>query len=191
MSLGNFGLVNDYHTKEHGILMIMATIVPIPLYSSGTARQFSYSSIMDFPDPMLQGIGDQEIYQSELKDSIIVFGKDSGTFGYTQRYSEAKFMNDEVHGLLRDGQSLSAFALQRSVSGNANVQINSEFIEIPQNYMDQVSAVNASVSEYGGWGEFGINCKLVSPLQPYTIPTLGDPKDTHTEIIDVGGKTIR
>lgn len=191
MSIGNFGLIDDYHTSEHGVLMVMATVVPIPLYSSGTHRQFSYSNIMDFPDPMLQAIGDQEIYQSELKDTVQTFGPDSGTFAYTQRYSEAKFMNDEVHGLLRDGQSLSAFALQRSISGNAIVQINSEFIEIPQDYLDQVTAVNASVSEYGAWGEFGIDCKLVSPLQPYTIPTLGDPKDTHTEIIDVGGKTIR
>lgn len=48
---------------------------------------------------------------SELSASS--FG-DSTVFGYTDRYAEYKYHDDEVHGLLRDGESLQAFALQRS-----------------------------------------------------------------------------
>lgn len=191
MSLGDFGLIDNFHTTEHGVMMVMATIVPMPIYSTGIARQFNYQSIMDFPDPMLQSVGDQEIYNSELKDASPILGPDSGTFGYTQRFSEAKFKLDEVHGLLRDGEDLSVFALQRSFRTNEITQINTDFIEIPQDYLDQVTAADAAVSRFGAWGEFGITCKLVSPLQPYSIPTLGNPEDTHTEIVDVGGKVIR
>jgi hypothetical protein len=145
---------------------------------------------MDFPDAMLAGIGDQEIKVSELADSYTFGGETDATFGYTQRYSEHKFMIDEVHGRLRDGQDLSSFALQRSFRPNTGFQISSQFIQIPKNYLDQVSSVSQEVSKFGAYCDFGFSAKLVSPLSPYSIPTLGDPKDTHTEIIDVGGKRL-
>ena len=102
-------------------------------------------------------------------------------------------MDDEVHGLLRDGQSLSAFALKRSFSGQ-DVVLGSDFLQIPQEFLDQVGAYYGSdesrVNSFGAWCDVFFAYKKVSTLPAYSIPTLGDPKDTHTEVIDNGGKRL-
>lgn len=197
-SVSGFGedsLVNNFTATEHGHIMVIFSLVPEPLYSTGTRRYLTYSNVTDFPDPLLQGVGDQPIYafeveSSELPSRILNDNIDSmAVFGYTQRYSEAKFMNDEVHGKLRDGQNLSAFSLQRSFNDAGN-EISSSFIEIEKNYLDQVSNVKYEVSNYGYWAECYFRYNKIQPLAAYSIPTLGDPKDTHTEIIDNGGSRL-
>lgn len=190
---GEDSLVSNFTASEHGHLVVMFSLVPEVLYSTGTRRYLTYSTVTDFPDPLLQGVGDQPIYSFEVDNSPIpavtstVF--DANTFGYTQRYSEAKFMNDEVHGKLKDGENLFAFALQRSFS-DTNTEIGNDFLQIPRDYLDQVSNVGLSVSEYGYWCESYFRYNKIMPLAAYSIPTLGDPKDTHTEIIDNGGSRL-
>lgn len=189
---GDGGLINNFTATEHGHIIVIFSLVPEPLYSTGTRRYLQYSQITDFPNPMLQGVGDQPIYSYEVDYNVpgVATWNDPDVFGYTQRYSEAKFMNDEVHGLLRDGQNLSAFALQRSVSGDTPSVIGSDFIEIPKDYLDQVCNVGQEVSRYGCWCETYFKYNKIIPLAAYSIPTLGDPRDTHTEIIDLGGKRL-
>lgn len=196
-SVQGFGedtLISEFTATEHGHIVVIFSLVPEPLYSTGTRRYLNYSEITDFPDPLLQGVGDQPIYSYEVDTSAgpnyTTFDESSSIFGYTQRYSEAKYMNDEVHGLLRDGENLAAFALQRSVDGSTPSKIGSDFITIPKDYLDQVSNVTSNVSDYGCWVECYFKYNKVQPLAAYSIPTLGDPKDTHTEIIDNGGKTL-
>lgn len=190
---GEDTLIQEFTATEHGHIIVIFSLVPEPLYSTGTRRYLTYSEVTDFPDPLLQGVGDQPIYSYELDSNpnALPSWLDPDVFGYTQRYSEAKFMNDEVHGLLRDGQSLSAFALQRSIetSGQGSV-IGTQFLEIPKNYLDQVSNVNSEVSKFGCWSECYFNYTKIMPLAAYSIPTLGDPRDTHTEIIDNGGTRL-
>lgn len=193
---GEDTLVSNYTVTEHGHLMVIFSLVPEVLYGSGTRRYLSYKEITDFPDPLLQGVGDQPVYQFEVDGGFFPLEdvEGSGIFGYTQRFAEAKFMNDEVHGLLRDGQNLSAFALQRTIKTDREesngAQIGSDFIEIPKDYLDQVSNVNSEVSQYGCWVECYFRYNKVAPLAAYSIPTLGDPRDTHTEIIDNGGTRL-
>ncbi len=196
-SVQGFGedtLVPTFTATEHGFIMVIFSLVPEPLYSSGTRRYLGYRDVVDFPDPLLQGVGDQPIYSWEVDNSQGPHYNDwydPTIFGYTQRYSEAKYMNDEVHGLLRDGESLQGFALQRFIDGSENAaEISTEFITIPPDYLDQVSNVNAQVSNYGCWAECYFRYNKIQPLAAYSIPTLGDPRDTHTEIIDNGGKRL-
>ncbi len=189
---GDGQLIDNFTATEHGHIMVIFSLVPEPLYSTGTRRYLQYSQITDFPDPLLQGVGDQAIYSYEVDYNVPSEASwaEPDIFGYTQRFSEAKFMNDEVHGLLRDGQDLSAFALQRTVVGETPSVIGSDFIEIPKDYLDQVSNVNSEVSKYGCWSETYFKYNKIQPLAAYSIPTLGDPRDTHTEIIDNGGKRL-
>lgn len=108
-------------------------------------------------------------------------------------------MDDEVHGLLRDGQSLSAFALKRSFGVESDVNLGSQFLQIPQTFLDQVGVWTRSdsgnpdsylVNSFGAWCDVFFAYKKVSTLPAYSIPTLGDMKDTHTEVIDNGGKRL-
>lgn len=186
-------LVKSFEASEFGYLMVIGSVVPDAVYGTGVNRDFFRSKIGDFAFPLLQGIGDQPIYKAELGD----FGvdgntmSDMSTFGYTQRFSEYKFMGDEVHGGLVDGQSLSAFALKRSFGGVPNITLGSDFLQIPVNYLDDVAASSSGLpSDFGAWADIFFQYRKVSVLSAYTIPTLGDPQNTHTEVIDNGGRRL-
>lgn len=188
-SLGGFGngRLGKFHATEHGFVFVMFSLVPQAVYSTGKRRYLDYSVLTDFPDPLLQGVGDQPIYQSELVGASLTDG-DTLIFGYTQRFSEAKFMLDEVHGKLRDGQDLSMFQLQRTFPTAQS--LGTSFVEIPQNYLDQVTYTEASVSDFGCWCQCYFSYSKVQPLASYSLPTLGEPKDTHTKVINNGGTRL-
>lgn len=191
MGVSDSSLVESFKCTEFGFLFVLASIVPDALYSSGQRRYLDYQVVSDFANPILSAVGDQEIKVKELVPDMFDDGLDpEQTFGYTQRYSEYKFMLDEVHGLMRDGSSLEAFALQRSFDGNNQPALTSDFLEIPTNYLDQVTTVASWSSQYGAWANTFFKYKKSSVLPAYSIPTLGDPKDTHTEIVPKGGTRL-
>lgn len=184
------GFLGKFHAKDAGLIMVIFSLVPKATYSTGTRRYLMYSKLADFPEPLLQGTGDQPIYKFELTGEVPPAISQAETFGYTQRYSEAKFLNDEVHGLLSDGQNLDMFQLQRTFVDNNSADLNTNFLEIPQDYLDQVFTADVNVSQYGCWCNCFFDYKKVQPLAAYSLPTLGDPKDTHTVIVDAGGKRL-
>lgn len=191
--VGENSLVDHFTASEHGFIFVMFSIVPRAYYGTGDRRYLRYARQSDFAFPLLSGVGDQEIYLSELSNEGSGSAAYNRVFGYTQRFSEYKYMDDEVHGLLRDGQSLSAFALKRSFIKD-DVALGSDFLQIPQEFLDQVGAYYGSddskVNSFGAWCDVFFAYKKVSTLPAYSIPTLGDPKDTHTEVIDNGGKRL-
>lgn len=181
---GNF--CNNYAVTEAGFLMKIGSLVPQAYYGTGVRRMFNYNDISDIAFPVLAGVGDQPIYGRELTDVYSGVGDDT-VFGYQQRYAEYKFIDDQVHGLLRDGQSLASFALQRSFASVP--ELGSSFLEIPRDYLDQVSATDYKLSQYGCW----VNCyndyRKSSKLPAYSIPTLEDMKG-YTVLVDKSGKYL-
>lgn len=217
---GSGNLIDNFRSTEHGILMVLFSLVPLSYYTTGIRRLYKRSAALDFPWPSLSGIGDQEIYASEVDsrsaalayatpfsavDGETVFAdKDSDvdpnaapvdtTFGYNQRYSEIKSHPDEVHGLLRDGSSLSSFALTRGFifdsSNGVAPQISLSVQQIQRTAMNNVTAVSSDMSNYGCWVDCYHNLRKSSPFSVYDIPTLGEPNDTHKEVIHVGGTRL-
>ncbi len=184
-------IVNNYHVTEHGYFMVLFSLVPQVTYSGGVDRDFHRSVVTDFADGILASIGDQPIDNSELVD---VWGttsnsEGSNTFGYTQRFSEYKFIKDQTHGILSDGNLLSRFALQRSF-GTSAPELGTDFIEIPTNYLDQITAFQVGSSYFGYWANIYNNLKISTPLPAYSIPTLGLQPDTHTELVEKGGNHL-
>lgn len=196
------GHICDFTATEGGIFMILMSVVPEASYGTGSARQWDYDNIFDLPTPQLEGIGDQPIYLGELLNSevkliggslqFVTHDRDR-VFGYTQRFAEAKFMLDETHGLLRDGMSLSAFALKRSFF--TDPALGKEFLTVPINALNEVSAIINDdhqlglnpMSAFGYWFDCYFDVKLVSNLSAYSIPTLENMKG-HTEMVDNGGR---
>lgn len=183
-------LVGKFTAEEHGFLFVMFSLVPKAKYSSGTRRYLAEQSQADIPNPLLQGVGDQPIYDYELTGQPFRNDGTQQVFGYCQRYAHYKFHGDEVHGLLRDGFSLENFSLQRSFSSSEEPVLGNSFLEIPTYYMDQVTAVNGDMSRYGCWVQCGFKFHKSSTLSAYDIPTLGDLKNVHTEVIDNGGRRL-
>lgn len=188
LGVGSFGF-REFTSTEHGYYMILVSLVPKLNYSSGIARDWSYSDISDIPNHMLQNIGDQEIYMSELDADFNPenFFNVFKTFGYIPRFSEHKFMRDEVHGELRDDSTLKHFALQASFS---NPQLGTEFLEIPKNYLDDVMVANTANSKLSCWMSLKFAATLITTLSKQCIPTLDRPHDTHTVEIANGGNRL-
>lgn len=189
---GNGTLVESFEAKEPGYLLVNATLVPRVTYSSGVHRRLTNyigaGSLSDLANPILQNVGPQPIYQYELNGAL--YAPQPAVFGYTDRYATFKTMEDELHGLVRDGSSLQAFALQRGFSGSP--QINSSFLQIPTNYMDQVTATAATISNYGCWMDCYFDYKVAQPLAKYSLPSLQDPAYEHgrTVVVHKGGQRL-
>lgn len=189
---GDGWIVNGFEAKEPGYLLVNATLVPRVTYSSGIHRRFTNyvgaGSLSDLANPILQNVGPQPIYQYELNGALVT--STPQVFGYTDRYATFKTMEDELHGLVRDGSSLQSFALQRSFTGSP--QITSSFLEIPTTYMDQVTAVSQTISSFGCWMDCYFDYKVAQPLAKYSLPSLQDPAYEHGRSITVhkGGNRL-
>lgn len=176
---GSDFIIQGFTANEPGYIFVNATMVPRVTYSSGVRRYLmNYQGpgcIVDMPNPLLQNTGNEPIYQRELTGELA----NTGVFGYVERYSWFKTRESELHGLLRDGQSLSAFALQRNFAPGSNPTVGTSFIRIPANYMDQVEAVTGNISNYGWWYDAHFDYKVSMPLSKFSIPSLQDPAYEH------------
>lgn len=190
LGLGQDSLVQSFTSTEHGHIIILASLVPHANYSTGVRRMFNRTKIGDFANPLLQGLGEQAIGVNELRGQAINHTTNGETFGYQQQYAEYKYHDDEVHGLLRDGQTLQSFALQRSFKFSDMPVLSSDFIQIKETDIDQVAATGSAISEFGAWYDAYISMKKVSPLSEYVIPTLGDLKNTHKEDVPYRGRQL-
>ena len=185
---GKDSLIDEFTASEHGVIMVIGSIVPHATYSTGTSRMFAMSQFGDIPNPMFEGLGQEAILTAELAP-ILSNSFDNVVFGYVDQYAWMKYMNDEVHGALVDGESLESFSLQRSFNTNS-AKLDSSFIQIPLDYLDQVLAVKQEQSGFASWANFYFDVKKTSLLSQYTIPTLGEPKNTHTETVPNTGRSL-
>lgn len=190
--VGQDSLISKFQSTEHGYLFVLASIVPHAQYSTGVRPTFARSKVGDFANPLLQGLGEQSIKMSEFLGPFVQGDSSLYTvdFGYQQQYSEYKYHNDELHGLLRDDESLQSFALQRSFSKQVAPVLGTDFIQIKTSDMDNVTSVKSQLSQFGAWADFYISLKKVSPLSEYVIPTLGDVKNTHKESVPYRGTML-
>lgn len=188
-ALGEGSLVEKFTASEHGFLMVLASLVPRPTYGSGAERRNFRTKVGDFAFPLLSGMGDQAIQTYELTGNAVSPDLNY-TFGYTDLYAEYKFKNDKVYGLLRDGQNLDSYAIQRTFDEDSTLRIGSSFLQIPTDYLDQVQVVATSVQGYTYWAEIYWPYKKISTIPSYSQPTLADLKHAHTEYISRGGKRL-
>lgn len=197
---GNGSLI-DFTAEEPGYIMVLGSLVPEVTYSSGVERYLirylERKSQSDMANPILQNVGNQPIFAKEL-DANLIFDTAAPTnavevFGYVERYADWKTRNHQLHGLLRDGQSLQAFALQRyyALGPNDDIFITSAFLQIPTDFMDQVSAVQDSISDYGVWVDSYFKYTVSMPLYEYSLPSLQDPAWEHGNVFTIPRGGVR
>lgn len=121
--LGGFGIgavrgrTVKMRSEDHGFLMTVFYIVPLPVYGDGVSRFWYRGALnnlsrtpfadgpLDWPLPDFARIGQQAIYKGELS----IVGNGQGTFateyrdpfGYGDRYSDMSFSNSDVCGDFR------------------------------------------------------------------------------------------
>ena len=198
-------IIDDFTANEPGYIMVIMSLVPTVTYSTALDRIFtryclSYNSessevgpagqLGDMAVADLQGVGNQPIYQYELhgKPTTTVGGRYK-IFGYTDRFADWMVKHDRISGLFRSGLSLSAFVSQRYFRDSDDVVLGTNFLEIPTDYLDNVTAVSGDASQYGYWFECKFNYFVSQPLYEYSIPSLINPAYEHgdTVMIHRGG----
>lgn len=188
-AFGKDSLIDRFEVKEHGYIFIMFSLVPHAYYSTGSRRYMIARDTSDsFAFPEFAGIGDQEVYKAEMTSNMdAIVGKD--VVGYAQRYAEYKYHDDEVHGLLQDGQSLNSFVLSRGF--DASVALSSSMLEIPTTFMDSVMVTTAGVSGFNAIVDAYFDAKYLRPLPEYSLPTLCESEgEGHKVYVPKGGTRL-
>lgn len=104
ISVGNQAKFRESFT-EHGYIIGIMSILPQAVYSQGLPRMFNKLDKLDFPWPDFAHLGEQEVYQSEVKLDLIDGPPVNTTFGYQSRYAEYKFGRNTIAGDFHDDLS--------------------------------------------------------------------------------------
>lgn len=174
-------VIKDFTAMEPGYIMVLGSLVPKVSYSSGIRRYLKHHidgpSGSDIANPILQNIGPQPIYGYET-DGAMNNNMDNSVFGYQCRFAEWVSHPDEIHGQFIDGNTLESFVLQRNIE---HAQLNTEFLQIPKDYLNQILAVSdtGSPSGFSYWVDMLHSWSVVNPLADFVIPSLQDPAYEH------------
>lgn len=106
--------------EEHGIVMSLMSVRPRVMYRDSVHKMWWRSVKEDYWQRELENIGQQAIQVREL-----YAGGGTGTFGYTDRYSEYRHLHSRVAGDFRS--TLDAWHLAREFSGSPT--LNQSFVE--------------------------------------------------------------
>jgi hypothetical protein len=113
---------SSYFCEEHGYIIGIMNIQPIPAYFQGLDRHWlKTTDPTEFFWPSFAHLGEQEIYNSELY-AYRAQGRE--TFGYLPRYAEYKFMSNRVAGDFRT--TLKFWHMAREFE--TMPQLNEEFV---------------------------------------------------------------
>lgn len=136
VSIGE-GNVGKFYAEDHGWIIGIASVMPIPMYMQNLPKMFSKFDYLDYYWPQFANIGEQAVLNQELYAYSNVADE---TFGYAPRYAEYKHMANRVAGDFRN--TLDYWHLARKFA--TQPQLTQEFIECDSTEFDsRIFAVDA------------------------------------------------
>lgn len=156
--------------EEHGIMIVLACVVPRSSYYGGLDRRLIKLDRFSYYWPEFARIGEQPVYKSELyfePAGVPDYNDPSNVFGYQERYAEYRFRNDEVHGKMQT--DLSFWHQARSF--DSSVALNSDFIScLPSDRIFALQDGDASTEQI--YANMLFNVKMLRPVTPRGVPSL-------------------
>lgn len=150
--------------KEHGFLMAIMTIVPVPAYSQLLPKMFLKDNSLSYYSPEFAKIGMQPISYKEVCP-VQVVNENSGktlndTFGYQRPWYDLISKTDEVHGQMRT--TMRDFIMNRTFDGVP--ELGPDFLHVDPKQVNQVFAVqDPSEDTFFGQVVFDIQKKTSIP----------------------------
>lgn len=129
--------------EEHGVVMTLMSVIPKTVYMDATEREWFKTTKEDFWQKELEHIGQQEVFNKEVKLTHL---QPNGVFGYNNRYEEYRRGLSTVAGEFRTSE-LNYWTMARDFSGAqpaSDPVLNESFIE--SNPTDRIYAAGESVS---------------------------------------------
>jgi len=153
---------------EHGVILGLCSIRADLTYQQGQDRMFSRQTKYDYYWPALANLGEQEVLNREIwQDGS---ANDDLVFGYQERWSEYRYKNSLITGLMRSDAAGSLDAWHLSQDFATLPALNADFIvESPP--VSRVVAV-PSEPEFIFDGFFRMRC--TRPMPTYSVPGLID-----------------
>lgn len=163
----NVGDANsEYFCKEHGWIVGLMSIMPLPAYQDGIARSLHRrNDKFDYYWPQFANIGEQEIYLSELRAAT---ASPDTTFGYVPRYADYKYMPNRVAGNFRS--SLAFWHCGRKFT--ADPALNQTFIEMDGSSVDRIFAVKPDGVTHSIVAQVLNKIEAVRPMPKFGTPHL-------------------
>lgn len=127
-----------FNAKDYGLIIGIMNVTPNTGYGQGINRYWRYSTPYDYPLDMFCTIGDQEVLKEEVMYNNLQAdaAKNQETFGYIERYAEARHINNIYGTNLARNAGLSIHAgkwydPQTTTGSNydAAIEINKDFID--------------------------------------------------------------
>lgn len=138
-SFGSHGMTGRF--TEHGVVMGILSFIPTASYWEGIPRKFLKKDLLDFYWPEFANLGEQPILNKELLLTADA-AYNEGIFGYTPRYAEYKFNNDQVHGDFRgnmafwhQGRNFTNLLTGARPNTASRPALNQAFIEVNPSYL--------------------------------------------------------
>lgn len=155
----------DKFFEEYGYIIGVMSIMPRADYIQGIPRKYLKFDPYEYYWPQFAKIGEQPIFNQEVKWTAQTDGYDlpnNGTFGYTPRYAEYRYIPNRVHGDFKD--SLLHWTLARNFNQPGSPLLNESFIEcVP----------SQRVFAYRGddfnkcWVQVNLNISALRPITKY------------------------
>lgn len=157
----------QHYCDEHGYIIGIISVVPVPCYSQLLPKHFTKFDTLDYYFPEFGHIGLQPVPYREVcplqasKSGISL----SSTFGYQRAWYDYLASTDEVHGDFR--LSLRDFVLSRVFK--ALPSLTPDFLTVDEDDMNNVFAVDEG-DHILGQVHFKVHAKR--PIPRYGIPRL-------------------
>lgn len=166
----------SHHCDEHGFIIGILSVVPVPVYSTLLPKFFTKTEPLDYFTPEFGHIGLQPIPMREVAPLLVandpaipesdVPKELSSTFGYQRPWYDYLASVDEVHGLFRT--NLKDFLLHR-VFDSAPV-LSPQFLTIDPDSLTDVFSVSLGGNKILGQMYFDVKAKR--PIPRFCTPKL-------------------
>lgn len=160
----------SHYCDQHGFIMAIVSVVPVPVYTQLLPKMFLRESALDYYSPEFGQIGMQAVPYRELCP-LELFGSDgyvvkpTDVFGYQRPWYEYIYANDSAHGLFRT--DFNQFLLSRTFG--APPTLGADFLTIKESSLNDVFTVKNRNSILG-MVRFNIEAKR--PIPSVSVPSL-------------------
>jgi len=168
------------YCDEHGFIIGIVSVVPVPCYSQLLPKYFLKTNPLDHFFPEFGHLGMQAIPYREVCPLQMLYagggsGRLNGTFGYQRAWYEYLASTDEVHGLFRT--SLRHFLLGRVY--NRVPSLNEDFLTVNPDQLNDIFTVTETVDESGNkvpltpiLGQLHFKVIAKRPIPRFGVPRL-------------------
>lgn len=162
----------SHYCDEHGYIIGILSVVPVPVYTDILDKDFLKSDPLDFWTPEFNHIGNQAIPYAEVSPLLAALNssvKLTDTFGYQRPWYDYLRSLDEAHGLFRT--SLNNFVMRRTFSSSTIPKLDSNFLTVHPSQLNNIFATDTDNSDKI-LGQLFFDVTAIRPISKYGIPRL-------------------